>query len=47
MGGQWSWKAWEAFPSTVKTGKPAFDMLFDMPVFGWRAQHPEKAKRFW
>ena len=26
MGGQWSWKTWEAFPSTVMTGKPAFDM---------------------
>src|SRR4029450_12181986 len=40
MGGQWSWKTWEAFPSPVKTGKPAFDVVFDMPVFDWLAQHP-------
>ena len=33
MGGQWSWKTWEAFPSTVKTGQPAFDLVFGMPVF--------------
>src|SRR5689334_2412804 len=33
IGGQWSWKTWEAFPSTVKTGKPAFDMVYEMPVF--------------
>src|SRR4051812_22310790 len=46
MGGQWSWKTWEAFPSTVKTGKPAFDMVFDMPVFDWLAQHPDEARRF-
>ena len=35
MGGQWSWKTWEAFPATVKTGKPAFNMVFEMPVFDW------------
>ena len=46
MAGQWSWKAWEAFPSTVKTGKPAFDMVFEMPVFDWLAQHPDEARRF-
>jgi hypothetical protein len=46
MGGQWSWKTWEAFPSTVKTGKPAFDMVFDMPVFDWLGQQPDEARRF-
>jgi hypothetical protein len=46
MGGPWSWKTWEAFPSTVKTGKPAFDMVFEMPVFDWLAQHPDEAERF-
>ena len=46
MGGQWSWKTWEAFPSTVASGKPAFDMVFDMPVFDWLAQHPDEARRF-
>ena len=46
MGGQWSWKTWEAFPSTVETGKPAFDMVFNMPVFDWLAQHPDEAQRF-
>jgi len=38
MGGQWSWRAWEAFPSTVKTGKPAFDVVFGMPLFDWLAR---------
>jgi Dimerisation domain len=33
MAGQWVWKTWEAFPSTVKTGKPAMDLVFGMPVF--------------
>ena len=46
MGGQWSWKVWEAFPSSVASGKPAFDMVFDMPVFDWLAQHPDEAQRF-
>jgi methyltransferase family protein len=46
IAGQWSWQAWEAFPSTVKTGKPAVDMVFGMPVFDWLAQHPDEAKRF-
>ena len=46
MAGQWSWKTWEAFPSTVKTGKPAFDMVFGMPVFDWLAQHPDEAAAF-
>ena len=46
MGGQWSWQAWEAFPSTVKTGEPAFDTVFGMPVFDWLAHHPDEATRF-
>jgi hypothetical protein len=46
MAGQWSWQTWEEFPSTVETGKPAFDMVFGMPVFDWLAQHPNEATRF-
>jgi len=46
MAGQWNWQVWEAFPSTVKTGKPAADMVFGMPVFDWLAQHPDEAARF-
>ena len=46
MGGQWSWQTWEAFPTTVKTGKPAFDEVFKMPVFDWLAQHQDEAQRF-
>jgi hypothetical protein len=46
MAGQWCWQAWEAFPSTVKTGQPAMDMVFGMPVFDWLAQHPDEARRF-
>jgi hypothetical protein len=46
MAGQWMWQAWEAFPSTVETGKPAMDMVFGMPAFDWLAQHPDEARRF-
>ena len=46
MAGQWSWQAWEAFPLTVKTGKPAMDMVFGMPAFDWLARHPDEATRF-
>ena len=46
MAGQWMWQAWEAFPSTVKTGTPAMDMVFGMPAFDWLAQHPDEARRF-
>ena len=46
MGGQWSWQTWEAFPTTVRTGKPAFDVVFEMPVFDWLAQHQDEAQRF-
>ena len=40
------WQAWEAFPTTVKTGTPAMDMVFGMPAFDWLAQHPDEARRF-
>ena len=46
MAGQWMWQAWEAFPSTVKTGAPAMEMVFGMPAFDWLAQHPDEARRF-
>jgi hypothetical protein len=46
MAGQWMWQAWEEFPSTVKTGKPAMEMVFGMPAFDWLAQHPDEARRF-
>src|SRR5687767_11624424 len=46
MAGQWMWQVWEAFPSTVKTGEPAFDAVFSMPVFDWLANQRDEAKRF-
>ena len=46
MAGQWCWQTWEAFPSTVVTGKPAFDSVFGMPVFDWLGQHPDEARLF-
>jgi hypothetical protein len=45
MAGQWSWQAWEAFPSTVKTGKPALEMGFGMQAFDWLAQ-PGRSEAF-
>src|SRR3954466_2229120 len=35
MAGQWVWQAWQEFPSTVKTGTPAIDIVFGLPVFDW------------
>jgi Dimerisation domain len=46
MAGQWMWQAWEPFPSTVKTGTPAMDMVFRMSAFDWLTQHPDEARRF-
>jgi hypothetical protein len=46
MAGQWCWQTWEAFPSTVMTGRPAFDTVFGMPFFDWLGQHADEAARF-
>jgi len=39
--GQWIWQTWELFPSIVKTGKPAMDMVLGMSAFDWLARHPD------
>src|SRR4051812_17361454 len=41
MGGERSWITWVAFQATFKTGKPAFNMVFEMPVFVWLGQPPD------
>ena len=46
MAGQWMWQTWEAFPTTVKTGKPAMDMVFGMPAFDWLAKASRRSKAF-
>jgi orsellinic acid C2-O-methyltransferase len=47
MSGQPEW--WTScgdLVSSVRTGKPAFDQAFGMPLFAWFAEHPDKARTF-
>jgi hypothetical protein len=46
MTGQWSWQAWQEFPYSVQTGKPALDKALGMSLFDHLAQHPDEAARF-
>lgn len=43
---QWSDAAWGCFLETVKTGKTAFEIAFDMPLFDYLSQHPEVSRVF-
>jgi len=47
MGGEpWHWKPWGDILYSVKTGKPAFDHIFEMSVFPYLSQNPEAAAIF-
>jgi hypothetical protein len=41
-----NWAAWEHLLETVRSGKPAFETAFGMPVFEYLKQHPEEARLF-
>lgn len=45
-GEPWHWKPWGDILYSVKTGLPAFDHVFDMPVFPYLGQNPEAAAIF-
>lgn len=45
-GENWRWQAWGEILHSVKTGKPAFDQVFGMPVFPYLSQNPEAAAVF-
>lgn len=47
MGGEpWHWQPWGDILYSVKTGQPAFDHIFKMPVFPYLGQNPEAAAIF-
>jgi len=46
LGAPEHWRAWEGILHSVRTGQPAFDQVFDMPLFQYFATHPEAARIF-
>ena len=40
------WRAWEGVLHSVRTGQPAFDHVFGMPLFQYFLAHPEAAQIF-
>jgi hypothetical protein len=45
-GDQSTWRPWGELRHSVRTGEPAFDRVFDMPIFEYFAQMPESAAVF-
>ncbi len=45
-GATWSWRAWEAMESSIRTGETAFDKVFDQPVFDYLSEHPDESAVF-
>jgi hypothetical protein len=41
-----TYRAWGEMLQTVKTGKPAFELLNGEPLFSYLAKHPQSAERF-
>jgi ubiquinone/menaquinone biosynthesis C-methylase UbiE len=46
MGHESAWRPWEAIAYSVRTGEPAFDHVFAMPIFDYFAKMPEAAAVF-
>jgi hypothetical protein len=40
------WRAWEGVLHSVRTGQPAFDHVFGIPLFQYFPAHPEAARLF-
>ena len=40
------WQPWANLVSTLKTGKPAFEQVFGMPVSDWRSRNEEQGALF-
>jgi hypothetical protein len=40
------WRAWEGMLHSVRTGQPAFDQVFGIPLFQYFPAHPEAARIF-
>ena len=46
IGHESTWRPWEAIGYSVRTGEPAFDHVFAMPIFEYFAKMPEAAAVF-
>ena len=46
IGDQSTWRPWGELRHSVRTGEPAFDHVFDMPIFEYFAKMPESAAVF-
>jgi O-methyltransferase domain/Dimerisation domain len=44
MGEQWVWRSWGEALHSVRTGEPAFDHVYGMPLFDYYAGHPEAGR---
>lgn len=46
LAGDWQWKAWDNVLFSLRTGKPALDATFGMPLFEYLAAHPDDGALF-
>ena len=46
LGAPEHWRAWEGVLHSVRTGQPAFDQVFGIPLFQYFPAHPEAAQIF-
>jgi O-methyltransferase/methyltransferase family protein len=46
LGAPEHWRAWEGVLHSVRTGQPAFDHVFGIPLFQYFPTHPEAARIF-
>lgn len=46
LGAPEHWRAWEGVLHSVRTGQPAFDQVFGIPLFEYFPTHPEAARIF-
>jgi SAM-dependent methyltransferase len=44
--GTWNYQAWSGLLHTIRTGEPAFDQVFGMPMYDYLARHPAAARHF-
>jgi hypothetical protein len=44
MGSEWVWNSWADLETSIRTGKPAFDHVFGMPIFEYYAKTPEAGR---
>lgn len=41
-----AYEVWELAPYALRTGRPAFEQRFGLPMFDWLAEHPDRAEEF-